>query len=432
MIRLDATTRKLQAVLSGIITTNQLPVSLSYSDKTSSAYAGAMQLTNTNSTTAVDICAAPSASTVRDVDYISVRNSDTVAATVTIRYNDNATLYSLITATLAVGDQLVYTHGNGWHTVDSTGQTKATSATLSLTASNITNVAAGGIAATNVQTALNELDTEKAPIASPTFTGTVVLPSATSIATVSATEISHLGGVTSAIQTQIDTKAPIASPTFTGTVVTDLVQVYAANKTNAAETGSLTLRSTDAFAIDKGGSIALWGKYNAGGDYAAFARIYGAKENATDGNFVGYFAIATGGGGAPVERLRVSSTGVITGTATTASTSKTTGALVVSGGLGVAKEVSAASLRLDYTNTATVGAVTIDKASGRVRIAAAGTSVVVTNSLVTAASHVFVVASTNDATARVTSVVPAAGSFTVYTAAVTAETTFDFLVVNAD
>lgn len=59
----------------------------------------------------------------------------------------------------------------------------------------------------------------KAPLASPTFTGTVVLPSTTSIGTVSATEIGYVDGVTSAIQTQMDLKAPLASPTFTGTVV---------------------------------------------------------------------------------------------------------------------------------------------------------------------------------------------------------------------
>jgi hypothetical protein len=38
------------------------------------------------------------------------------------------------------------------------------------------------------------------------------------VANVSDTEIGYLDGVTSAIQTQINTKAPIASPTFTGTV----------------------------------------------------------------------------------------------------------------------------------------------------------------------------------------------------------------------
>jgi hypothetical protein len=58
----------------------------------------------------------------------------------------------------------------------------------------------------------------KSPLASPTFTGTVVLPSTTSIGTVSSAEIGHLDGVTSAIQTQINLKANIESPTFTGTV----------------------------------------------------------------------------------------------------------------------------------------------------------------------------------------------------------------------
>jgi len=68
----------------------------------------------------------------------------------------------------------------------------------------------------------------KATKADPTFTGTVTLPGTTSIGNVSATEIGYVDGVTSAIQTQINAKlasstaastyAPIASPTFTGTV----------------------------------------------------------------------------------------------------------------------------------------------------------------------------------------------------------------------
>lgn len=56
----------------------------------------------------------------------------------------------------------------------------------------------------------------KAPLASPTFTGTVVLPSSTSIGDVSNTEISYLDGVTSAIQTQINSKAPLDSPSLSG------------------------------------------------------------------------------------------------------------------------------------------------------------------------------------------------------------------------
>lgn len=57
-----------------------------------------------------------------------------------------------------------------------------------------------------------------APKASPTFTGTVVLPSSTSIGNVTSTEIGYVDGVTSSIQTQLNNKAPIANPTFTGTV----------------------------------------------------------------------------------------------------------------------------------------------------------------------------------------------------------------------
>ncbi|ANV88507.1 hypothetical protein [Picosynechococcus sp. PCC 7117] len=57
----------------------------------------------------------------------------------------------------------------------------------------------------------------KANINSPTLTGTVTLPSTTSIGNVSSTEISYLDGVSSSIQTQLDSKAPLASPALTGT-----------------------------------------------------------------------------------------------------------------------------------------------------------------------------------------------------------------------
>lgn len=125
MLKLDQTTRKLQAVLSGAVTTNQLPCMVSYSDDNGTTYVGGTQLTNTNSTTAVDICAAPGASTVRDIDYLSIRNRDTAAATVTVILDDNGTDYEIVKATLAVGDQLVYTHSDGWKTLDASGQVKS-------------------------------------------------------------------------------------------------------------------------------------------------------------------------------------------------------------------------------------------------------------------------------------------------------------------
>lgn len=52
-----------------------------------------------------------------------------------------------------------------------------------------------------------DIGTSVAPVDSPTFTGTVVLPSTTSIGDVDSTEIAYLDGVTDPIQTQLDTKA---------------------------------------------------------------------------------------------------------------------------------------------------------------------------------------------------------------------------------
>ena len=46
----------------------------------------------------------------------------------------------------------------------------------------------------------------KAPLANATFTGTIVLPETTSIANVTSTEIGYLDGVTSSIQSQLDAK----------------------------------------------------------------------------------------------------------------------------------------------------------------------------------------------------------------------------------
>lgn len=114
MIRLTNTTQKLLAVLAGTVATNQLSVNVSYSDKTSTTYDGGVQNTVTNSTTPADICAAPAASTIRDIDYISVYNADTVSATVSIIFDDNGTDYTLIKQALQPSEQMTYVHGGGW------------------------------------------------------------------------------------------------------------------------------------------------------------------------------------------------------------------------------------------------------------------------------------------------------------------------------
>lgn len=92
------------------------------------------------------------------------------------------------------------------------GKTIAVAGTL-----NVTGTVSGGVIAT---------------LASPTFTGTVTLPSTTSIGSVSSTELGYLDGVTSAIQTQIDAKSPLASPTFTGTVTTATADLLGSVRSN--------------------------------------------------------------------------------------------------------------------------------------------------------------------------------------------------------
>lgn len=95
-----------------------------------------------------------------------------------------------------------------------TGVTSAIQSQLDTLAAAIDALQTGPVDFTDIWNAL----ALKAPLASPTFTGTVILPSNTTIGNVSSTELGYLDGVTGALQSQLDLKAPLASPTFTGTV----------------------------------------------------------------------------------------------------------------------------------------------------------------------------------------------------------------------
>ncbi len=71
----------------------------------------------------------------------------------------------------------------------------------------------------------DHLDTYKAPLLSPTFTGTVTLPSTTVIGGITNTELGYLDGVTSSIQTQLNGKVSTSGGTISGTLtVTGVVK----------------------------------------------------------------------------------------------------------------------------------------------------------------------------------------------------------------
>lgn len=88
-------------------------------------------------------------------------------------------------------------------------------------------------------TVTNSLAT-KAPLDSPTFTGTVTLPSTTSIGNVSATEIGYVDGVTSSIQTQLNNKAA----TSHNHVISDVTNLETELNRNRTEYLNGTLSNT--------------------------------------------------------------------------------------------------------------------------------------------------------------------------------------------
>ena len=66
----------------------------------------------------------------------------------------------------------------------------------------------------------------------------------------SLTELSYVKGVTSALQTQLDAKAPLASPTFTGTVTLPSATITALTDTTDVDAGdSIMIYDTSATAL---------------------------------------------------------------------------------------------------------------------------------------------------------------------------------------
>lgn len=121
MIPLDKTTRKLQVVLAGAVTTNELHVTVAYYDVAAQTKSGTEEYRRVISTalttgaTAVDVCDAPSTNnTVRNIVYVAINNADTVSATPTVQIDDAGTDYRQIAKALTAGQSLVYEHGAGW------------------------------------------------------------------------------------------------------------------------------------------------------------------------------------------------------------------------------------------------------------------------------------------------------------------------------
>lgn len=124
MIKLNSS-RILQAVMAGAVTTTAPSCALGYNDKSATAYDGDAKLTDLNGTTPVTICAAPSAGVIRQVDYLTLRNHDSATIVVTIRFNEGGTLTTVFVATLEPGEMVGFTHASGWYVCAADGSRKS-------------------------------------------------------------------------------------------------------------------------------------------------------------------------------------------------------------------------------------------------------------------------------------------------------------------
>ena len=89
-----------------------------------SEYRSAPQFTVLAGATETDIADAPPEGSVKNINYISIYNTDTASVTVTVCVDDNATNRLLIKATLATLETLYYEDGKGWYSTDSNGAIK--------------------------------------------------------------------------------------------------------------------------------------------------------------------------------------------------------------------------------------------------------------------------------------------------------------------
>lgn len=258
MLIFDATTKSLEFKLGGIVTTNQAVFTSMYVDHTSTTYVPGTQNGVSSDTTAVTIVSAPGASTQRSLKYCNIYNRDTVPITVTVQYNDNATIREMLVVTLAVKDTLQFIDTEGWAVIDTNGQKKSIA---SLAAG--TNVIGHVIADSGSTTAVT---------GTVTISGTVTANAGTNLNT------SALALETTA--TSIKTAVEIIDNAIAGTEMqVDVLTVPAPLSTTGGGTEATALRvtvasdSTGVLSVDdNGGSLTIDGTVtasNTSGDVAS-------------------------------------------------------------------------------------------------------------------------------------------------------------------
>jgi len=182
-------------------------------------------------------------------------------------------------------------------------------------------------------------------------------------ATLSTTELNYVDGVTSAIQTQLDAKAPLASPTFTGSVTLPSGTVTSAMIADGTIVNA-DISSSAEIADSKLATISTAGKVS---NSATTATATAGNSTIVARDASGNFAAGT-------------ITAALSGNASTATTLATPRAIQVSGDVtGTANFDGSAAINIVTTIAANSVALGTDTSGSYVESLVAGTGVTITN-----------------------------------------------------
>jgi len=126
MVILDTTSKSLEVVLGGAITTTQPSWVTAYVEVITATFAmSAMSSSDgaTNSATAVTMVSAPASGKARQLKSAFLHNADTANVTVTIRLNNGGTFRTIFKAVLATLETLRFSE-SGWQVFTANGELK--------------------------------------------------------------------------------------------------------------------------------------------------------------------------------------------------------------------------------------------------------------------------------------------------------------------
>jgi hypothetical protein len=153
-IVLDSTVKKLELVLGGAVTTNEIHWMTNYADKSSTTFTPGVSDGVSNGTTDVIIVSAPSASVQRLVNNINIYNADTVDVETVVKLDNDGTERVLVNFTMPSGYTLQFAN-DLWRVLDNNGLVQKS---INTNAANINVVDTdGNYDNDNVETVLEEI-----------------------------------------------------------------------------------------------------------------------------------------------------------------------------------------------------------------------------------------------------------------------------------